>query len=157
MITNRLQRGTPDHRKRFFHRIRRDTTNVIPRIKFAVLRRNKSTLCSWEVTYSTCRSPLGSHSNPLNLNGSLKASEIFNNHVFGEQNIRFQTHQYPNANYLNPDFSIKLPIFSIHGNHDDPSGLEMLGSLDQVSANHYVNYFGKVTNLEDIEVTPILF
>jgi double-strand break repair protein MRE11 len=26
-----------------------------------------------------------------------------------------------------------------------------------VQANNYVNYFGKVTNIEQIEVTPILF
>jgi double-strand break repair protein MRE11 len=50
-----------------------------------------------------------------------------------------------------------LPIFSIHGNHDDPIGLEMISTLDQVESNHYVNYFGKVKNIENIEVQPILF
>ena len=52
---------------------------------------------------------------------------------------------------------MKLPIFSIHGNHDDPSGLEFFSSLDQVCINHYVNYFGKIKNIEQIEITPILF
>lgn len=32
----------------------------------------------------------------------------------------------------------------------------MLSSLDQVGCNHYLNYFGKVKNIEKIEVTPIL-
>ena len=50
-----------------------------------------------------------------------------------------------------------MPIFSIHGNHDDPTGLDMISSLDQVQINNYVNYFGKVKNIEQIEVTPILF
>ena len=50
-----------------------------------------------------------------------------------------------------------MPVFSIHGNHDDPVGLDMLSTLDQASTNHYVNYFGKVTNIEKIEVKPVLF
>ena len=58
---------------------------------------------------------------------------------------------------MSPSLSIKLPIFSIHGNHDDPTGLDMLSSLDQACINHYLNYFGKVKNVEKIEVTPVLF
>ena len=45
----------------------------------------------------------------------------------------------------------------IHGNHDDPSGLEYLSNIDLMNSNNYVNYFGKVTNIEDIEVQPILY
>ena len=71
--------------------------------------------------------------------------------------MKFDTFQYPGANYLNPSLSIRLPIFSIHGNHDDPSGLDMISSQDQLAINHYINYFGKVKNLEKIEVHPILF
>jgi len=33
----------------------------------------------------------------------------------------------------------------------------MLSSLDQACINHYLNYFGKVKNVEKIEVTPVLF
>jgi double-strand break repair protein MRE11 len=33
----------------------------------------------------------------------------------------------------------------------------MLSTLDQASSNNYINYFGKVTNIEKIEVKPILF
>jgi double-strand break repair protein MRE11 len=57
---------------------------------------------------------------------------------------------------MNENLSIKLPIFIIHGNHDDPSGLEYLSNIDLMNSNNYVNYFGKVTNIEDIEVVPIL-
>lgn len=88
---------------------------------------------------------------------SYKTSRIFNKHVFGEEKIMFETSQFQKANYLNPSLAIKMPIFSIHGNHDDPTGLDMLSSLDQVCINNYVNYFGKVKNIEQIEVTPILF
>ncbi|CDW75302.1 dna repair exonuclease [Stylonychia lemnae] len=86
-----------------------------------------------------------------------RTSKIFNKYVLGKQQVKFETYQYNRANYLNQSLSIKLPIFSIHGNHDDPSGLEFFSSLDMVSANNYVNYFGKVKNIEQIEVQPILF
>lgn len=87
-----------------------------------------------------------------------KASQILNRNVFGTQNVlpNFETQNYPNANYLSGHHSIKLPIFSIHGNHDDPVGLEQLSSLDQLSCNHYINYFGKVTNIEQFTVKPVL-
>ena len=52
---------------------------------------------------------------------------------------------------------IKLPIFIIHGNHDDPMGLEYLSAIDQLSVNNYLNYFGKIKSIEIIKVTPILF
>jgi double-strand break repair protein MRE11 len=28
-----------------------------------------------------------------------------------------------NVNYENPDMNVAIPVFSIHGNHDDPSGV----------------------------------
>lgn len=86
-----------------------------------------------------------------------KCQSLLNDAVFGEQDVRFETYQYPHANYMNENLSVKLPIFIIHGNHDDPSGLEYLSNIDLMSTNNYVNYFGKVTNIEDIEVVPILF
>ena len=57
---------------------------------------------------------------------------------------------------MNENLSVAIPIFMIHGNHDDPSGLENLSNIDLMSSNNYVNYFGKVNNVEDIEVVPIL-
>ena len=44
--------------------------------------------------------------------------------------MQFKTIGYPQANYLNPSLSIALPIFAIHGNHDDAEGLDQLSSLD---------------------------
>ena len=49
-----------------------------------------------------------------------------------------------------------MPIFSIHGNHDDVVGLDLFSSLDQLNANSYINYFGKVTDIDKISLTPIL-
>jgi double-strand break repair protein MRE11 len=52
--------------------------------------------------------------------------------------------------------SIELPIFIIHGNHDDPSGFENFSSID-IFSNREVNYFGKVNNYEEFDLYPILF
>ena len=82
---------------------------------------------------------------------------MMNDTVFGVENIKFETYQYKKANYMSENLSVAVPIFMIHGNHDDPSGLENLSLIDLMSTNNYVNYFGKVTNIEDIEVVPILF
>ena len=59
-----------------------------------------------------------------------------------------------NSNYV---FILGLPIFSVHGNHDDPSGLGGYSVLDNLHAAGLVNYFGKVSNLKEIEVSPLLF
>lgn len=82
--------------------------------------------------------------------------QMINHHVFGEQHIKFKTKNYQ-ANYMDDSVSIKLPIFIIHGNHDDPCGLEHLSNINMLSTNKSVNYFGSVTNIEEIEVQPILF
>ena len=48
------------------------------------------------------------------------------------------------VNYENPNLNIGLPVFSIHGNHDDPSGLGGHSCLDLVHEAGLANYFGKV-------------
>ena len=52
---------------------------------------------------------------------------------------------------------VRLPIFSIHGNHDAPIGLDLLSSVDMLNTNSYVNYFGKINDIESVRVEPILF
>lgn len=37
-----------------------------------------------------------------------------------------------------------LPIFTIHGNHDDPAGQDNLSAVDILSSCGLINYFGKV-------------
>jgi double-strand break repair protein MRE11 len=49
-----------------------------------------------------------------------------------------------------------MPVFSIHGNHDDPSGDGHLCALDLLSVAGLVNYFGKSREIEQINVSPIL-
>ena len=49
-----------------------------------------------------------------------------------------------------------MPVFSIHGNHDDPTGANHISVLDSLSSAGLINYFGKYTNFDEISLSPIL-
>ncbi|CAI2386091.1 unnamed protein product [Moneuplotes crassus] len=95
------------------------------------------------------------HEKKPSRNTFLKTFKMLNSYVMGDQDIRFKTKNFQ-ANYMDPSISIKLPIFIIHGNHDDPCGLEHQSNIDMICTNKLVNYFGKVRNIEEIVVEPIL-
>jgi double-strand break repair protein MRE11 len=38
-------------------------------------------------------------------------------------------------------------VFTIHGNHDDPAGVDNLSAVDFLSSAGLVNYFGKTVGL----------
>nr|WPK49561.1 MRE11 [Batillipes sp.] len=59
-------------------------------------------------------------------------------------------------NWEDPNFNIDLPIFSIHGNHDDPIGPKTMCEMDTLHQQRLVNYFGKVEDMANIEVKPIV-
>eukprot|EP01038_Epipyxis_sp_PR26KG_P017126 gene17126-23571_t len=64
------------------------------------------------------------------------------------------------VNYEDPFHAVAMPVFAIHGNHDDPareggSG-DALAALDLLAVSNLINYFGKVDRVDDIEITPIL-
>jgi double-strand break repair protein MRE11 len=48
------------------------------------------------------------------------------------------------VNFENPNLNVGLPVFTIHGNHDDPAGTDNLSAVDMLSAAGLLNYFGKV-------------
>lgn len=59
-------------------------------------------------------------------------------------------------NWLDENVNISLPCLTIHGNHDDPTGREFLCPLDALADSRLVNYFGKQTQLERLEIYPIV-
>ncbi|KAG0293188.1 Double-strand break repair protein mre11a, partial [Dissophora globulifera] len=61
-----------------------------------------------------------------------------------------------NVNYMDPNLNVAIPVFSIHGNHDDPSGDGNLCALDQLSMTGLVNYFGRSQEIDNVVVKPIL-
>uniref|UniRef100_A0A8D3DY21 Double-strand break repair protein MRE11 n=1 Tax=Scophthalmus maximus TaxID=52904 RepID=A0A8D3DY21_SCOMX len=66
------------------------------------------------------------------------------------------TRRFPWVNYQDENLNISIPVFSIHGNHDDPTGAEGLCALDLLSASGLVNHFGHSQSVERIEISPIL-
>ncbi|KAI9345293.1 putative meiotic DNA double-strand break processing-related protein, partial [Obelidium mucronatum] len=63
---------------------------------------------------------------------------------------------FATVNYQDPNYNVSIPIFSIHGNHDDPSGDGDLCALDLLSAAGLVNYFGRAEAVDDVRISPML-
>ncbi|XP_030008937.1 double-strand break repair protein MRE11 [Sphaeramia orbicularis] len=76
--------------------------------------------------------------------------------ILSDQTVNFNTTQFPWVNYQDENLNISIPVFSIHGNHDDPTGAEGLCALDLLSASGLVNHFGHSQSVERIEISPIL-
>ncbi|XP_051858463.1 double-strand break repair protein MRE11 [Drosophila albomicans] len=95
-----------------------------------------------------------------------KCIELLRRYTFGDKPVSLeilsdQSSSFHNAvnqsvNYEDPNLNIAIPVFSIHGNHDDPSGFGRLSSLDLLSTTGLVNYFGRWTDLTKVEISPIL-
>ncbi|KAJ1943234.1 meiotic recombination, partial [Kickxella alabastrina] len=64
--------------------------------------------------------------------------------------------QFQSVNYEDPNINIALPVFSIHGNHDDPSGDGNLSAMDMLAVSGLVNYFGRQAEVDNIRVSPVL-
>lgn len=73
-----------------------------------------------------------------------------------DQSRNFYDSLCKTVNYEDPNMNIAYPVFSIHGNHDDPCGIGGLSSLDLLSTAGVINYFGKCVDLTKINISPIL-
>ncbi|KAL5251649.1 hypothetical protein ACHWQZ_G017127 [Mnemiopsis leidyi] len=95
-----------------------------------------------------------------------KATTLLRQYCFGDRPIQieflsdqkanFHTSQFPRVNYEDPNLNVGIPVFSIHGNHDDPAGPQGLCALDLLSASGVINYFGKASSVDDIVINPLL-
>ncbi|KAI0161524.1 double-strand break repair protein mus-23 [Xylariaceae sp. FL1272] len=63
---------------------------------------------------------------------------------------------FPHVNYEDQDINVSIPVFSIHGNHDDPSGEGNYCSLDVLQTAGLINYFGRTPQVDKIDVKPVL-
>eukprot|EP00051_Salpingoeca_urceolata_P001980 m.45836 g.45836 ORF g.45836 m.45836 type:complete len:714 (+) comp11810_c0_seq2:129-2270(+) len=91
--------------------------------------------------------------------------ETLRRYTMGDAPVQFQIlsdtkinfpFTFSSANYEDPNYNVEMPVFSIHGNHDDPSGTDRLAALDLLQAANLVNYFGKSNSADDITISPIL-
>ncbi|KAH9827052.1 double-strand break repair protein mus-23-like [Teratosphaeria destructans] len=62
---------------------------------------------------------------------------------------------FNHVNYEDPDINVAIPVFSIHGNHDDPSG-DGLAALDLLQMAGLLNYYGRTPEADNIQVRPVL-
>ncbi|CAH0482955.1 unnamed protein product [Peronospora belbahrii] len=111
------------------------------------------------------------HENKPSRRTLYETMRLLRTYCMGEHAVNFQivsdqSINFPNfgiVNFEDPNYNIELPIFSIHGNHDDPAraggGGDMtqsLAALDLLSAANLVNYFGKSEKVDAVEVSPVL-
>ncbi|KAJ7014799.1 hypothetical protein NC653_004181 [Populus alba x Populus x berolinensis] len=109
------------------------------------------------------------HENKPSRSTLVKAIEILRRHCLNDQPVQFQVvsdqtvnfaNVFGHVNYEDPHFNVGLPVFSIHGNHDDPAGVDNLSAVDILSACNLVNYFGKMalegSGVGQITLYPIL-
>ncbi|XP_068001601.1 double-strand break repair protein MRE11 isoform X1 [Melanerpes formicivorus] len=76
--------------------------------------------------------------------------------ILSDQAVNFQHSKFPLVNYQDPNLNISIPVFSIHGNHDDPTGADTLCALDILSCAGLLNHFGRSASVEKIDISPIL-
>ena len=97
-----------------------------------------------------------------------KTMEILRRYCMGPEPVKIeflsdaatQLRSALTVNYQDANYSVGLPLFSIHGNHDDPSrdqgGGELLAALDLLAMSNLVNYFGRQDQVDKIEISPLL-
>ncbi|KAG7833207.1 hypothetical protein KL943_004072 [Ogataea angusta] len=56
-----------------------------------------------------------------------------------------------------PNVNVGMPVYAISGNHDDATGDDLLSPLDLLSVGGLLNHFGRITNNDEIKVSPLLF
>lgn len=73
-----------------------------------------------------------------------------------DQNQNFPDSTIHSVNYEDKNLNVSIPVFSIHGNHDDIGGPGRLSSINLLSSVGYVNYFGTWKDLTEVEINPIV-
>lgn len=76
--------------------------------------------------------------------------------IISDQSVNFGFSKFPWVNYQDGNLNVSIPVFSIHGNHDDPTGADTLCALDILSCAGYVNHFGRSMSVEKIDISPVL-
>ncbi|XP_050701729.1 double-strand break repair protein MRE11-like [Eriocheir sinensis] len=104
------------------------------------------------------------HENKPSRHCQVRCMDLLRKYTFGDRPVYFDILSDPSVNfphtkqvnYRDPNLNVAIPVFSIHGNHDDPSGLGFLCALEMLSSAGLINYFGRVTDLNEVRMSPIL-
>uniref|UniRef100_A0A2I3RKW1 Double-strand break repair protein n=1 Tax=Pan troglodytes TaxID=9598 RepID=A0A2I3RKW1_PANTR len=76
--------------------------------------------------------------------------------ILSDQSVNFGFSKFPWVNYQDGNLNISIPVFSIHGNHDDPMGADARCALDILSCVGFVNHFGLSMSVEKIDISLVL-
>lgn len=105
------------------------------------------------------------HDNKPSRNTLFKTIELLRKNCIGNDDCMIEylsdaridfDSQYDSVNFQDPNFNISLPVFAIHGNHDDPAGEGHLSAWNILAATRLVNYFGRSPEVDDIKLSPLL-
>ncbi|KAK9844671.1 hypothetical protein WJX74_005353 [Apatococcus lobatus] len=107
------------------------------------------------------------HDNKPTRNTLVRSIDLITKYCLTDKQVPFQVVSDPAQNFANgrvnfqdPNLNIGIPIFTIHGNHDDPAGTENLSAVDILSSSGLINYFGKVqmegSGIGKIKISPVL-
>ncbi|PAV59016.1 hypothetical protein WR25_10733 isoform A, partial [Diploscapter pachys] len=72
-----------------------------------------------------------------------------------DPHLSFQHSKFESANFEDMNLNVGLPVFTIHGNHDDMAG-KKLTALDLLHEAGLVNLFGKFNEISQFDVYPVL-
>lgn len=110
------------------------------------------------------------HDNKPSRSTIVKAMDILTRYCLNDADIGFEilsdqsNFTTGQVNYENENMNVGLPVFTIHGNHDDPSSVDNTSAVDILATANLVNYFGKA-NIQygndgdphgEVKVSPIL-
>ncbi|KAA3670742.1 double-strand break repair protein MRE11 [Paragonimus westermani] len=76
--------------------------------------------------------------------------------MLSDSSVTFANTAFPVANYLDRNINIGIPVFAIHGNHDDPSGPGGICAVDLLHSAGLVNLLGKTSSVERLFISPLL-
>ncbi|OON19917.1 DNA repair protein [Opisthorchis viverrini] len=95
-----------------------------------------------------------------------EAVRLLRQHCFGDKSVQFEILSDGNVvfantafscvNHLDPNLNVSIPVFAIHGNHDDPIGPGGLCAVDILHSAGLVNLLGKSSSVERITISPLL-
>eukprot|EP01061_Rhynchopus_euleeides_P009198 TRINITY_DN18329_c0_g1_i1.p1 TRINITY_DN18329_c0_g1~~TRINITY_DN18329_c0_g1_i1.p1 ORF type:complete len:729 (+),score=300.85 TRINITY_DN18329_c0_g1_i1:277-2187(+) len=91
---------------------------------------------------------------------------LFRKYCMGSKGVDFQLVSDPRntlsngvfgvANFQDPNLNVAIPVFAIHGNHDDPVGEHGVSAMNLLSASGLINYFGRSPSNDNISINPLL-
>lgn len=107
------------------------------------------------------------HDNKPSRSTIVRAIDILTRYTLSDKPVAFQVVSDQSVNFVsrrvnfeNSNFNVGLPVFTIHGNHDDPAGADNLSAVDVLSTCNLVNYFGKAalggSGVGKIRIKPVL-